>query len=173
MSDLLPDPADLPRARQLPGALCAAALLQSAQPLRQRLRLFEVGCGSHALWLSGHLPGARYLDTSWFEQPPLWNKVPDADLLATLLAHGIAHDSCVLLYGRNPLAAARVAQLPLYAGVRDVRLLDGGLPAWCAAALALDSGPVPPYPAQTAFGAPFPAQPGYLIGLPDARALLQ
>ncbi len=135
-------------------------------------RLFEVGCGGEGAYLAGHIPGARYLDTSLVEQAPLWNKVPDDVLLANLLAHGVAHDSCVVLYGRNPLAAARVAHLLLYAGVRDVRLLDGGLATWCAAGLPLDCAPVEPYPAQAAFGATFPACPGYLIGLDQACALL-
>lgn len=38
------------------------------------------------------------------------------------------HAATVVLYGRTTLAAARAAHLMLYAGVRDVRLLDGG---WC------------------------------------------
>ena len=158
----------LARARQLPGPLCLAALLRAQAPLR----LFEVACDGGQAWLAGHIPGARYLDTSLVEQAPLWNKVPDEVLLAGLLAQGIAHDSCVILYGRNTLAAARVAHLLLYAGVRDVRLLDGGLPAWCAAGLPLEAGAPAPYPAAAAFGAGLPARPDYLIGLGQACALL-
>ena len=156
------------RGRQLPGPACLQALLRTQAPLR----LFEVGLGGEPAYLAGHIPGARYFDTSLVEQAPLWNKVPDEVLLANLLARGIAHDSCVVLYGRNTLAAARVAQLLLYAGVRDVRLLDGGLPAWCAAGLELAGGPAAAYPAQAAFGAPFPARSDYLIGLPQACTLL-
>ena len=159
----------LPRGRQLPGPLCLEALLRSGAPLR----LFEVGCGGEADWLAGHIPGARYFDTSLVEQAPLWNKVPDAILLANLLRHGIASGSCVVLYGRNPLAAARVAHLLLYAGVADVRLLDGGLSAWCAAGLPLVTAAAEPYPAQATFGAAFPARPDYLIGMDQACALLE
>lgn len=43
-----------------------------------------------------------------------------------LAKHGIRHDTTVILYGRDVYAAARVAQIMLYAGVKDVRLLDGG-----------------------------------------------
>lgn len=50
----------------------------------------------------------------------------DAQLKAMLAKHGIRHDTTVILYGRDVYAAARVAQIMLYAGVKDVRLLDGG-----------------------------------------------
>lgn len=60
------------------------------------------------------------------ESEPLWNKVSDEQLKAMLAKHGIRHDTTVILYGRDVYAAARVAQIMLYAGVKDVRLLDGG-----------------------------------------------
>jgi thiosulfate/3-mercaptopyruvate sulfurtransferase len=62
-------------------------------------------------------------------------------LLQVLRQAGVCAGSTVILYGRNTLAAARVAQLMLVAGVQDVRLLDGGLAAWCAAGHALQQGP--------------------------------
>ena len=70
-------------------------------------RLFEVGFEGAAPFLLGHIPGATYLDTNQLEGGPLWNKVPDPELLRVLLEHGIRHDSTVVLYGRNNLAAAR------------------------------------------------------------------
>jgi thiosulfate/3-mercaptopyruvate sulfurtransferase len=161
----------LPRGQQLMAASRLNVLLRAAPA--GALRLFEVGCGGEQAWLGGHLPGARYLDTCLFEQAPLWNKVSDEALLMHLLSHGIGHDSCVILYGRNMLAAARVAHLLLYAGVQDVRLLDGGLPAWLAAGLPLETGPATPYPQRSEFGATFPSRPDYLIGMEQARALLR
>lgn len=71
-------------------------------------------------------PRAGYIDTNEVESEPLWNKVSDAQLKAMLAKHGIRHDTTVILYGRDVYAAARVAQIMLYAGVKDVRLLDGG-----------------------------------------------
>jgi thiosulfate/3-mercaptopyruvate sulfurtransferase len=156
--------------RQKTAPRLLADMMDSAGPARARL--FEVGCADEEAYRSGHIPGAQYLDIAQFERAPLWNKVPDDLLLAILLAHGVAHDSCVVLYGRNMLAAARVAHLMLYAGVRDVRLLDGGLAAWCAAGLALSVVPAPPYAALLKFGADFPAHPEYLIGLEQACRLL-
>jgi 3-mercaptopyruvate sulfurtransferase SseA len=136
-------------------------------------RLFEVGFGSSGDFLAGHIPGAGYIDTAQLEHEPLWNKVSDQALLQLLLDQGIRHDTTVVLYGRNTLTAARAAHLMLYAGVSDVRLLDGGLAAWTGAGLALERRPPLQYPAASDFGARFPLHPEYLIDMRQARALLR
>ena len=136
-------------------------------------RLFEVGMGSDEAFLTGHIPGAGYIATGQLEVEPLWNKVSDQALLQLLLSHGIRHDTTVVLYGRNTLTAARAAHLMLYAGVSDVRLLDGGLAAWSGAGLALERQPPFQYPAAGDFGACFPLHPEYLIDMRQARALLR
>ena len=158
---------DLPRRRQLVTPAQAAALAAGTA------RLFEAGCGAREAYLAGHIPGAGYLDTAWFERGPLWNKVPDAELERVLLTHGIRHDVTVVLYGRNVLAAARVAHLLLYAGVADVRLLDGGFAAWQRAGLPLEHGSTRPGPAADDFGVTLPARPGYLADMARVRALLE
>ena len=166
---------DLVRWRQLVAPAWLAALaggeLPPAAPAG-RWRLFEVGCGALAQYRQGHVPGAGYLDTCELEVQPLWNKVSDQALLEVLLANGVRHDSTVILYGRNPLAAARAAHLMLYAGVADVRLLDGGLAAWNRAGLALEEGDAAPAARAAAFGCPFPAKPAYLIDTRQAKQLL-
>ena len=135
--------------------------------------LFEVGCNGAAGFIVGHVPGAGYLDTTQFERPPLWNKVPDRMLERVLLAHGIRHDVTVVLYGRNMLAAARVAHLLLYAGVADVRLLDGGIEAWRRAGLPLERGQPRRPDGADGFGRAMPAVPGYLFDLHATRGLLE
>ena len=136
------------------------------------VRLVEAGCDSHAQYCDAHLPGAVYLDTGELEAPPLFNKVPDQALLALLLRLGIRHDTTVVLYGRNMLAAARAAHLCLYAGVTDVRLLDGGFARWCREGHAVVTGPGEPPPSATTFGVPFPGRPEFLIDIRQATALL-
>ncbi|TWI70221.1 thiosulfate/3-mercaptopyruvate sulfurtransferase [Pseudoduganella lurida] len=166
---------DLPRWRQLvaPGWLAAvlAGEAVGAAPASGWL-LIEAGCGERAGFVAGHIPGAAYLDTAEVEAPPLWNKVADDALLALLLARGIRHDSTVILYGRNQLAAARCAHLLLYAGVADVRLVDGGFGAWQAGGLPCEGGAGRAAMPATGFGAAFPSRPDYLIGIGAARALL-
>ncbi|WP_342117736.1 sulfurtransferase [Pseudoduganella sp. OTU4001] len=167
---------DLARWRQLPSPAWLARLLDGVPVLAAPAgtwRLFEVGCGDQAAFEAGHIPGAGYIDTNRLERQPLWNKVSDDALLALLLESGIRHDTTVILYGRSSLAAARAAHLLLYAGVADVRLLDGGLDGWLRAGHALESGAgAAPQPV-AAFGAAFPLRPDFLIDTAQARELLQ
>ena len=134
--------------------------------------LFEVGSGDIDAFAAGHLPGAGYLDTAQLEGGPVWNKLPDAQLERVLLGHGVRHDVTVILYGRNLLAAARAAHLLLYAGVADVRLLDGGFAAWQRAGGPLEQGPPRRCTAAAAFGTPFPARPDILFDLAQTEELL-
>jgi thiosulfate/3-mercaptopyruvate sulfurtransferase len=135
--------ADLVRWRQLVSVEWLAAWLAQAPVAAVPAadwHLLEVACDGFDAYRASHIPGAAYLDTRQFEQLPFWNTVPDAELRRVLQLAGVGADSTVVLYGRNMLAAARVAQLMLVAGVPDVRLLDGGMRAWCAAGQALRSG---------------------------------
>lgn len=167
---------DLHRWRQLVTPAWVAALL-AGTPLvaapRRHWRLFEIGFDALPAFEGGHIAGAGYIDTAHLEHGALWNKVSDQALERCLLHHGIRHDTTVVLYGRNCLAAARAAHLMLYAGVNDVRLLDGGLAAWSRAGLALVPGSAHPYRSAPDFGVAFPAHPEYLFDMRQARALLQ
>ena len=160
------------RAQQLLSPASLAALMA-----QQHVRLFEVGCDAIDQFHSGHIDGATYIDTNAIEHGPLWNKVADEALLAVLGMHGLHHDSCVVLYGRNNLAAARLAHLMLYAGVADVRLLDGGFASWCAANGALRCGPgrkqASSKSADACFGGPFPAHPEYVMSMAQTRSFLR
>ena len=106
-------------------------------------KVFEAAWGAPKFYLLSHIPGAGYIDTNEVESEPLWNKVSDAQLKAMLAKHGIRHDTTVILYGRDVYAAARVAQIMLYAGVKDVRLLDGGWKTWSDAGLPVERGTPP------------------------------
>lgn len=164
----------LPRARQLMTADQLAA--QSAAPgtggMPAGVCLLEAGYGLRAQFEQAHIPGAAYLDTDDIEHAPRWLKAPDHELLAVLLSHGIRHDTTVILYGRNNLAAARAAQLMLYMGAEDVRLLDGGFDAWLRAGHACASGAGRALTPATDFGRAVPAHPEYIIDTAQARALL-
>ncbi len=164
----LPYRTDLTRARQL---VAPHALLRAVQ--QDGALLVDVGCHGQTQFEALHIPGATYVDIACLEQPPLFNKVPDQALLALLLAHGIRSDSTVILYGRSQLAAARAAHLMLYAGVRDVRLLDGGFKAYLAAAQPCASGSAAPVAPAASFGAEFPGRPDYLLDLSQAASMAE
>ncbi|HCB3459445.1 TPA: sulfurtransferase, partial [Klebsiella pneumoniae] len=135
-------------------------------------KVFEAAWGAPKLYLLSHIPGAGYIDTNEVESEPLWNKVSDAQLKAMLAKHGIRHDTTVILYGRDVYAAARVAQIMLYAGVKDVRLLDGGWQTWSDAGLPVERGMPPAQQPAPDFGAPIPGQPQLMLDTEQARGLL-
>ena len=150
--------------------LLVGRTVEAAPP--QAWCLLEVGCEGFEAFAQAHVPDASYLDTHQFEGGPFWNKVSDADLLKLLLELGIQHDTTVILYGQNSIAGARAAHLMLYAGVSDVRLLEGGLAGWRQAGLPLQAGPGALLLAASHFGAAFPGCPHYLVDTADVQSLL-
>jgi 3-mercaptopyruvate sulfurtransferase SseA len=147
--------------------------------------VFHVNSGAPEDYEKGHIPGAMHLDTNTLESPSSWNRLSAGDLEATLLAYGITHDKTIVLYGRdsipNPdhahpgrnagqLAATRAAAILMYAGVEDVRLLDGGFDAWVSAGYEVEREGHKPTPAQ-AFGAQIPGHPEYIMNIEEVKAL--
>jgi thiosulfate/3-mercaptopyruvate sulfurtransferase len=103
--------------------------------------LFHVNFGVPEEYADGHIPGALYLDTNWLEDPADWNRRSPEAIEAALQSLGITHDTTVVVYGRDTegdanekwpgrragqIAATRALMILRYAGVDDVRLLDGG-----------------------------------------------
>jgi thiosulfate/3-mercaptopyruvate sulfurtransferase len=166
---LLARPHQLMSARQLADFLAARLIEDTFADVPC---VFEVGSDGGVAFATEHIRDAGYFDTAWFEGPPFWNKADDDALLKVLLDNGVRCDTTIILYGRNMLGAARVAHLLLYAGVRDVRLLDGGFDAWRRAGLPIAIGLPHRFPAVADFGDVFPALPEYLVGMDEARAML-
>lgn len=136
------------------------------------VKIIEAAWGAPKQYLLSHIPGADYIDTNDIESEPLWNKVSDDQLKALLAKHGIRHDTTVVMYGRDVYAAARAAQILLYAGVKDVRLLDGGWQSWADAKLPVERGLPNEVKPAADFGAPFPGQPQLMLDTEQARGLL-
>jgi 3-mercaptopyruvate sulfurtransferase SseA len=148
--------------------------------------LFHVNFGVPEEYEEAHLPGALYLDTNWLENPVDWNRRPAAEIEATLRRLGIARDTTVILYGRDTegnanekwpgrragqIAASRAALILRYAGVRDVRLLDGGYDRWVTAGLPLETTDREPTPVATS-GLAIPVQPDLIVDIDEAKAIL-
>ena len=148
--------------------------------------LFHVNFGVPEEYADGHIPAARYLDTNWLESPADWNRRSPAELDHALRSLGITVDTTVVVYGRDTegdanekwpgrragqIAATRAALILRYAGVRDVRLLDGGYDWWVR-----DGHPVETTPRQPVsvpeFGSPIPVHPDLIVDLPEAKAIL-
>ncbi|MBM3458896.1 MAG: thiosulfate sulfurtransferase [Armatimonadetes bacterium] len=144
-----------------------------AQEMRNRpeLRVFDVSWGKGERYARSHIPGAVHFDTDLFEEGPIWDLLTPAQLARNFASLGITRTTPVVLYGEDPMPAARAAIVLLYAGVTDVRTLNGGLPAWVAAGYPVQEGRVPPKPVPS-FGGTIPAHPELLTGIETARRML-
>ncbi|MBI3977870.1 MAG: thiosulfate sulfurtransferase [Chloroflexi bacterium] len=166
----------LPRYERLvPPAWLNQVLLgrQPATASGAGFKVLEAGWqqSGHDEYAQAHLPGACYLDLAALEELPVWNCKPPRDLEAVLLRHGITHRTTVVLYGKNQMAAARAVALLMYAGVEDVRLLNGGFRAWQDAGYGVEQGVNDPAPVPS-FGTTVPANPRFLIDMAGAKAIL-
>lgn len=130
--------------------------------------VLEASRGDDSEHVKGHIPTSVHMNTDAIEEGPLWNRKSDDEIITALGSHGIAHDMTVVVYSlADTTPAARVASILTYAGVADVRILDGNLTAWQAAGYNLDSGRVEPE--RVDFGYTQPANPNFIIDLPEAR----
>ena len=180
----------LPRYQQLVSAAWVHELVRTGQaPTFDRDRF--VICHAHYRnrgdYEKGHIPGAVDLDTNALESPETWNRRSPAELAEALCGLGITSDTTVVLYGRfsfpdnndpfpgssaGHLGAIRCAFIMLVAGVRDVRILNGGWQSWMDAGFEVSTDEVERRPALD-FGTAIPACPELVVDTPGARALLQ
>ncbi len=131
----------------------------------------------------GHIPGAVDIDTNDLESPDTWNRRSPEELKKTLEQTGITHDTTVILYGRfaspdtedpfpgsssGHLGAMRCAAIMLYAGVKDVRILNGGVQSWTDDGYELTTEETSKNPVAE-FGVDIPQHPEYFIDLPQAK----
>lgn len=148
-------------------------------------------CHAHyrnrAAYLSGHVPGAIDLDTLALEAPETWDRRSPEELKAALEQHGITSDTTVVLYGKymdpdneekfpgsaaGHIGAIRCAFIMMYAGVKDVRILNGGFQSWKDAAYEISTEDIA-RKAVPEFGTSIPAHPELAVDVPEAKILLQ
>ncbi len=149
-------------------------------------KIFHAHYGFEDDYNAGHIPGAIALDTLWLEEPETWNRRSPEELEAAFLRLGITADTPVILYGhysypnnsdpfpgRNAghIAAIRCAAIMMYAGVKDVRILNGGFSMWLNSGYEITEIKTTPSHV-TEFGAKIPVHPEYFIDTPEAKRIL-
>jgi thiosulfate/3-mercaptopyruvate sulfurtransferase len=126
-----------------------ADALQSAEPpVLLDVRWALGGPPGREAFVEGHIPGAVFVDLDTelaaHGAPATEGRHPLPSVAALQDAArrwGVRAGAPVVAYdGGGNLAAARAWWLLRWAGVEDVRLLDGALPAWVAEGRALETG---------------------------------
>jgi molybdopterin synthase sulfurtransferase len=148
--------------------------------------LFHVNFGVPEEYEESHIPGALYLDTNWLEDPADWNRRSPDVLDAALRALGITADTTVIAYGRDTegaanekwpgrragqIAATRALMILRYAGVDDIRLLDGGFDWWVRAGHPIETTLREPTPVE-AFGVAIPLRPEVIVDIEEAKEII-
>ncbi|WMW26157.1 rhodanese-like domain-containing protein [Methanolobus sediminis] len=133
----------------------------------------------------GHIPGSISMDTNSLESTETWNRRSPEELKEALESAGISSDTTVVVYGRfsfpynddpfpgssaGHLGAMRAAFIMLYAGVRDVRILNGGLQSWFDSGYGITK--VPTENNRLPFGVDIPRKPGIAVDLEEAKDIL-
>ncbi|HEX3020155.1 MAG TPA: rhodanese-like domain-containing protein [Chitinispirillaceae bacterium] len=136
---------------------------------------------------SGHIPGAIPLDTNTLESTESWNRRSPAELKMTLEHAGITCDTTVILYGKfafpdfndpfpgssaGQLGAMRCAFIMLYAGIKDVKLLNGGMQSWIDEGFNTTTEASLPEPVSD-FGNVIPVHPELAVDLSEAKQILK
>jgi thiosulfate/3-mercaptopyruvate sulfurtransferase len=148
--------------------------------------LFHVNFGVPEEYAEAHIPGALYLDTNSLEDPADWNRRSPEVLDRAIRALGITKDTTVVVYGRDTegdanekwpgrragqIAATRALMILTYAGVEDVRLLDGGYDWWVRAGNPVETVIREPSPVAE-FGAVIPVRPEVIVDIDDAKRMI-
>jgi len=179
----------LARYQQLVSAKWLHALISGGKPLHSGNGNFLVVHSHYRnrdAYLSGHIPGAIDMDTLALEAPETWNRRDPEEIKAALEAHGITSDTTVVLYGKymdpdnddefpgsaaGDIGAIRNAFIMMYAGVKDVRVLNGGFRSWVDEGFEISMEDVPKMPVQD-FGVSVPQHPELAVDTPGAREML-
>jgi len=180
----------LPKYSQLVYPHWLNSLIQGEEPAYYNGDNFVV-CHAHYRnyqdYLDGHIPGAIALDTLELESPETWNRRSPKELEKALLSKGITKDSTVIVYGRfsfpdnndpfpgssaGHLGAIRCAAIMMHAGVKDVKILNGGIQSWFDDGFELSTDITEPVPSGE-FGAVIPGKPHLFIDTPEAKELIE
>ncbi|MCK5852802.1 sulfurtransferase, partial [bacterium] len=181
---------NLKRYRQLVSADWVKSLIWGETPAEYSNNKFVL-CHAHYrnrnAYLSGHIPGAIDMDTLALEAPETWNRRSPDELKKALEQHGITSDTTVVLYGKfmspdnandfpgsaaGHIGAIRNAMIMIYAGVKDVRVLNGGFQSWKDAGFEITTDDVVKKTVAE-FGVKIPANPEIIVDVPEAKKMIE
>jgi len=179
----------LEKYRQLVSAQWVKSLISNNNPEHKpnnKYVLLHAHYRNRDAYLSGHIPEAIDIDTLALEASETWNRRSPEELEQALLQHGIAADTTVVLYGKfmfpdnddpfpgsaaGDIGAIRCAFIMMYAGVKDVRILNGGFQSWQDAGFEISMDDVPKKPVKE-INFTIPQKPELAVDIPEAKEML-
>jgi thiosulfate/3-mercaptopyruvate sulfurtransferase len=153
----------------------------------KKFLIFHVFYKNRHAYEEGHIPEAIDLDTNLLESNETWNRRNTEELRSTFKKLGITYDTTVILYGKfsypdnndpfpgssaGHLGAFRCALIMMYAGVKDVRILNGGLQSWIDAGFKITFKEYKKNPVKD-FGIPIPSHPEFIVDIKEAKEILK
>ena len=139
-----------------------------------KFMVFEVSWGplEKSKSYAEHIPGAYHFDTDWVENAPVWNLSEPKVVEGNLVKNGITSDKTIILYSDDHSAAYRVFLALKWAGVKDVRVLNGNLARWKDKGYSVEKKENTQSP-ETAFGVTVPVHPEYIVAMPEDAIKMQ
>ena len=123
----------------------------------------------------GHIKGAYHMNTDYVESEEFWNLRSPEEITELMKKYGITKDTTVICYGYKGSDSAddRVAFTMLWAGVENVKCLDGGYEAWTKTGYETETGSNSPQATEEEFGVTIPAHPEYVMSIDTVKDKLE
>ena len=127
-----------------------------------------------ASYKDGHIVGAYHMNTDDIESEEYWNIRTPEEIKALMAEYGITKDTTVICYSDKGTNSAddRVAFTLLWAGVENVKCLDGGYEAWLESGYGTEKTINTPPSSNREFGAEIPAHPEYILSIDQVKEKL-
>lgn len=152
------------------------SVIDGQQPESKDYKIIEAAWGpvnDDKDYLAAHIPGAVHMNTDDIEEPTYWNIKTGDEIKKVMADYGITKDTTVIVYGADS-GATRVAFVCLWAGVENVKVVDGGLSAWTKTGYPTNKDIENAVPTTKDFGVTIPAHSEYLLSFPqDVKAAME
>lgn len=124
-----------------------------------------------AAYKEGHIKGAYHMNTDDIESEEYWNIRTPEEIKDLMAEYGITKDTTVICYSDKGTNSAddRVAFTLLWAGVENVKCLDGGYEAWLKSGYGTEKTVNTPQPSDREFGADIPVHPEYILSIDEVK----
>lgn len=175
-SDVKVDPVDQKKVYVSPDWV--QSVIDGNQKESSDYMILECAWGEEAdnpAYTEAHIKGAYHINTDDIESEEYWNIRKPEEIEKLLAEYGITKDTTVICYGADGVNSAddRVAFTLLWAGVENVKCLDGGFEAWTKAGYPTEKGSNKPKATDKGFGTTVPAHPEYVISIDDVKDKLE